>query len=62
MNISQLNKEQIANLKQTYLMQHNEEVGEETSYEELANADNLISDEIIYEAYAGYNFSEDDFS
>lgn len=62
MDISQLNKEQIANLKQAYLMQHNEEVGKGISYEELANADNLISDEIIYEAYAGYNFSEDDFS
>lgn len=43
-------------------MQHNEEVGEGTSYDELARADIIISDEMIYEAYSGINFTEDDFS
>lgn len=42
-------------------MQHNEEVGEGTSYEELARVDSIISDEMIYEAYSGINFTEDDF-
>lgn len=62
MYISELNRDQLTELKQSYLMKHNEEVGERTSYDELARADNIISDEMIYEAYSGINFTEDDFS
>lgn len=62
MNVSELNRSQLTELKQSYLMQHNEEVGEGTSYEELARVDSIISDEMIYEAYSGINFTEDDFS
>lgn len=62
MHVSELNKDQLTELKQSYLMQHNEEVGEGTSYDELARADSIISDEMIYEAYSGINFTEDDFS
>ena len=62
MHVSELNKDQLTELKQSYLMQHNEEVGEGTSYDELARADIIISDEMIYEAYSGINFTEDDFS
>lgn len=61
MNVSELNKSQLTELKQSYLMQHNEETGEGTSYEELARVDSIISDEMIYEAYSGINFTEDDF-
>lgn len=61
MYISELNRDQLTELKQSYLIQHNEEIGECTSYEELARVDSIISDEMIYEAYSGYNFSEDDF-
>ena len=42
-------------------MQHNEEVEEGTSYDELVGVDSIISDEMIYEAYSGINFTEDDF-
>lgn len=49
-------------LKQSYLMQNNEEVGEGTSYDELVGVDSIISDEMIYEVYSGINFTEDDFS
>jgi hypothetical protein len=62
MYISELNRDQLTELKQSYLMQHNEEIGDGTSYDELARADSIISDEMIYEAYSGINFTEDDFS
>lgn len=61
MHVSELNRSQLTELKQSYLMQHDEEVGEATSYDELVGVDSIISDEMIYEAYSGYNFSEDDF-
>lgn len=61
MHISELNREQLSQLKQSYLMQHNEEVGEGTSYDELLRADSIISDDVIHEAYSGINFTEDDF-
>ena len=62
MHVSELNRSQLTELKQSYHMQHNEEMGEGTSYEELARVDSIISDEMIYEAYSGINFTEDDFS
>lgn len=61
MYVSELNKEQLTELKQSFLAQQNEENGEGTSYDELARADSIISDEMIYEAYSGINFTEDDF-
>lgn len=61
MHVSELNRSQLTELKQSYLMQHNEEVEEGTSYDELVGVDSIISDEMIYEAYSGINFTEDDF-
>lgn len=61
MYISELNRDQLTELKQSYLMQHNEEVGEGTSYDKLARADSIISDKVIQEVYSGINFTEDDF-
>lgn len=62
MYISELSKDQLSELKQSYLIQHNEEMGEGTSYDELLRADSIISDDVIYEVYSGINFTEDDFS
>lgn len=61
MHVSELNRNQLTELKQSYLMQHNEETGEGTSYDELARADSIISDKVIQEVYSGINFTEDDF-
>ena len=61
MYISELNREQLIELKQSYLIQQNEETGEGTSYDELARADSIISDKVIQEVYSGINFTEDDF-
>lgn len=42
-------------------MSKNEANGEGTSWDELACADELVSDKEIFEAYDGYSFSEEDF-
>lgn len=60
MNVTELNRDQLIELKQSYLCQLND-CGEheevvEVSYDELANAD-----DVIFEHYQGVIFSEDDF-
>lgn len=42
MYISELNRDQLTELKQSYLIQQNEETGDGTSYDELARADSII--------------------
>lgn len=62
MHVSELNKEQLLELKQNYLDEHLIEVeGRTASMNELADADELIGDDIIYDAYANTDFEEDDF-
>ena len=62
MTVWELNREQIKQLKETYLMQHLDEVeGRSPSYGELALADELVADAMLVEAYGHYDFSEDDF-
>lgn len=65
MNVTELNRDQLIELKQSYLCQLND-CGEheevvEVSYDELANADEVIPDDVIFEHYQGVIFSEDDF-
>ena len=62
MKLKDLNDDQRMELKQAVLMDRNEHLGEGTSYEELANADDLVSDEVLEEEYGGTEFSPDDFS
>ena len=61
MKVTELNREQLEELKQNYLTRKNEENGEGTSYGELADADRLVSDEEIFNEYADTEFTEDDF-
>ena len=62
MTVSELNRNQMIELKQSYLCQHYDECEDRSpSYGELAAADELVSDKIIYENYGGYEFSEDEF-
>lgn len=58
MMVTELNREQLEQLKQSYMTQSND-CG--ISYGELADADNLISDSVIFEYYDGINFGEEDF-
>lgn len=57
MTTHELTREQLVELKETYLT----ETMDEVSQGELADADSLVSDETIHEKYAGTNFVPDDF-
>lgn len=62
MRLGDLTNEQRLELKQDIVKDRNEHIGEGTSYGELANADELVDDEVLQEAYAGTEFTSDDFS
>lgn len=53
---------QLAELKQTYAVQLAETEGEEIFWGDLADAENIIPDAVIFEHYDGIIFSDDDFS
>lgn len=57
MSVRELNRSQLVQLKQDYLCKTQERV----FWSELAEADDLVSDEVIFSEYAGFCFSEDDF-
>ena len=58
MGVTELSKDQLIELKQNYLCESNEG---NVSYGELANADSLVEDSVIFDVYGGFIFSEDDF-
>ena len=58
MNVRDLNKKQLTELKIDYYHEH---VNNKPSYNELANIDNLVNDNIIFEYYESFYFVEDDF-
>ena len=62
MTVYDLNRDQLEELKQHYLMQKMDERGETPSYEELAFVDDYVSDAEIYAEYSGVNFVPDDFA
>ena len=62
MTFDELSKEQKLELKQRLLVERNEQKGEGTSYGELADADGLVDDRTLEEAYGGTEFSPDDFA
>ena len=57
MTIDELNRDQITQLKQNFLCETQESV----SWGELAEADDLVSDDLLRENYGWYTFTEDDF-
>jgi len=61
MTFDELNGDQRLELKQHLLTERNEQRGEGTSYEELALADDLVSDEDLKDWYGATEFSPDDF-
>lgn len=61
MTYDELNEDQRTELKQRILMERNEQKGEGTSYEELADVDRLVSDEDARAWADGMEFYEDDF-
>lgn len=62
MTVYELSADELSELKQNYLCEHLVETEDRTpSWGELAEADIIVSDETIYEAYANTDFVEDDF-
>lgn len=57
MSVYELSKNQLIELKQNYLC----EVQKNVSYGELCDADNIISDEEIFQVYSCMDFSSEDF-
>ena len=62
MLVTELNRDQLIELKGNYIDNYlYENEGRGASYGELASADELVSDEKIFEEYESYDFSMDDF-
>lgn len=62
MNVKELNKEQLQQLKIKYLDELlQEEEGRNISYGEMANIDEIVSDKIIYDLYESTTFVDEDF-
>lgn len=70
MDVRDLNREQLTQLKVNYMCQLADEglfaemFGvdyNEPSYGDIANADELVPDDVIFEHYEGSDFVEDDF-
>jgi hypothetical protein len=70
MDVLQLSREQIVELKGNYLMQLADEgtfaevLGADydaPSYWDMANADEIVPDDVIFKNYDGVNFVNDDF-
>ena len=70
MTIHELNRDQLSELKANYLVELANEgtfaevVGvdyDAPSWGDMANADEIVPDDVIFEQYAGTEFSEDDF-
>lgn len=62
MSVKDLTKEQLAQLKVQYLDNLlMEKENRNISYGEIANIDDLVNDEIIYDLYSCYMFVEEDF-
>ena len=59
--VRDLSRDQLSELKQSFLFDRVVENGDAPSYGELADADETISDEAVFAAYEGTVFSPDDF-
>lgn len=58
MSVKELNREELIELKQNYYCN---ELGNNASYGELANIDNIVTDEEIFNFYDYVDFVKDDF-
>ena len=58
--VKELTRDQLVELKKNYLTQKMDENGEFPSYGELAEVDQTITDDEIFEEYEGIMFSDDD--
>lgn len=57
MNVHELQRDQLIELKQRYLCEHGN-----PSWGEMADSDELVADQVIFDEYEGVDFTEDGFS
>lgn len=57
MTVKELNRDQMVQLKQDYLV----EIRGDVSYGELADADKLVTDAQMFDYYGGIDFVPEDF-
>ena len=57
MNVHELQRDQLTELKQRYLCENGD-----PSWGDMASSDEIISDETIFQEYDGVEFTDDDFS
>lgn len=61
MTVYELNNEQLQQVKVNYYTNDLDEPNGPLSYGDLLDIDDIVSDDEVYEAYAGVVFTEDDF-
>lgn len=57
MNVHELQRDQLIELKQRYLCEHGD-----PSWGDMADSDELVADQMIFDEYEDVDFTEDDFS
>ena len=62
MKLKDLNQDQRIELKQGILMERRDAIGETPYWGELADADELVSDEDLADWFDGTEFCEEDFA
>lgn len=65
MTVEELSPEQYKELCQAYITEFwsdNEHGTDSPSYYDLAHADELVAEDVIYRHYEGINFTDDDFA
>lgn len=62
MNVKELNRNQITQLKQDYITERNDKTDTPTYWSDLANADELVSNKEIFENYGHVDFVPEDFA
>lgn len=60
MSVYELNRDRLTAVKQEYYIHEHEDEG--TSWGELAIINDLVSDEEVFEVFADYAFTQDDFT
>ena len=61
MKVQELNREQLTELKQDYLLRKMEKDNKSPSFGELCNIDTLVSDQEVFTFYSDFDFVDDDF-
>ena len=61
MKATELNRDQISELKERIVFERNTKAGEPTYMSDLAEAENCVSDEEVFAEYADTDFTDDDF-